>query len=85
MTGKEMSDAEFLADMATYATDHEPDGWPAVQQWRIDRLLALVYRVADNEDGRLTVHILRNWPKDKINTFAKHLLGDTCQRCKVFK
>lgn len=29
----------------------------------------------------LTVTILRNWPRERIERFAAHLLGDKCQRC----
>jgi len=32
-------------------------------------------------DERITPHILRNWPRERIVQFAKHLLGDVCQAC----
>lgn len=35
------SDAEFIRSMQAYKLDHAPDGWPAVQQWQIDRLLEM--------------------------------------------
>ena len=37
-----MTDAEFLDDMKTYKLDHTQDGWPAVQQWEIDRLIGMI-------------------------------------------
>ena len=30
----------------------------------------------------LRAHILRRWGRDKIKSFAKHLLGDKCDKCK---
>lgn len=38
-------------------------------------------RLALDNETQMTVHILRNWDKDKIDRFAKHLLGDKCQSC----
>jgi hypothetical protein len=32
-------------------------------------------------DAAITPHILRNWSRDRIVAFAKHLLGDECQDC----
>jgi len=29
----------------------------------------------------LTTNILRYWSRAKITVFAKHLLGDECQKC----
>ncbi len=77
-----LSDSEFIQDMQTYKIDHTPDGWPAVQQWKIDRLIDIIFKMANNDDGRLTVHILRHWDKEKIDVFAKHLLGEKCQICR---
>ena len=81
-SGELLSDPDFLADMATYGIDHEWDGWPAIQQWQIARLIGLIYKMADNADGRLTIHVLRNWDRNQIDRFAKHLLGDRCQKCE---
>jgi len=39
---KHLTDTEFIEDMKTYKIDHAPDGWPAVQQWKIDRLLDII-------------------------------------------
>lgn len=36
--------------------------------------------VRDFED-RIAPHILRNWDRERIVRFAKHLLGDECQQC----
>ena len=47
-----MTDKEFINDMATYKIDHEPDGWPAVQQWKIDKILGMI------ADGRQKVERL---------------------------
>lgn len=77
-----LSDSEFIQDMQTYKIDHEPNGWPAVQQWKVDRLIDIIFKMTDNDDGRLTVHILRNWDREKTVRFAKHLLGDKCQVCR---
>jgi len=33
-------------------------------------------------ETEITIHILRNWDRNKIVNFCKHLLGDTCQNCK---
>lgn len=41
--------------------------------------LAEVKRIIDNKESVLTIHILRNWDREKIETFAKHLLGDNAQ------
>lgn len=41
--------------------------------------LAEVKRIIDNKESVLTIHILRNWNREKIETFAKHLLGDNAQ------
>jgi len=32
-------------------------------------------------DAAIAPHILRNWSRDRIVEFAKHLLGDECQDC----
>ena len=32
-------------------------------------------------ESRITPHILRNWNRERIVRFAKHLLGDECQEC----
>jgi len=40
-----MTDSEFIEDMKIYKLDHEPDGRPAVQQWKIDRLLDMSDRL----------------------------------------
>ena len=37
--------------------------------------------VRDFED-KITPHILRNWGRERIVRFAKHLLGDACQECQ---
>lgn len=37
--------------------------------------------VARDFDERITPHILRNWSRERIIRFAKHLLGDACQEC----
>ena len=29
----------------------------------------------------ITANILRYWSREKITVFAKHLLGDQCQKC----
>ena len=42
----------------------------------------MVLEEIDNQDGDTTVLavcILRNWSRDKIERFAKHLLGDAAQ------
>ncbi len=39
---EEMTDEEFVEDMRTYRLDHLPDGWPAVQTWKIDRLIEII-------------------------------------------
>ena len=41
--------------------------------------LAEVKRIIDNKESVLTIHILRNWDMEKIETFAKHILGDNAQ------
>jgi len=78
---KPLSDAEFIENMKSFRLDHEPDGWPAIRQRDLDRLIGLIFKVADNEEGMLTVHILRHWGTEKTRTFCKHLLGDECQKC----
>lgn len=32
-------------------------------------------------EAKITPHILRNWDRERIVRFAKHLLGDECQEC----
>jgi hypothetical protein len=36
---------EFIEDMRSYRVDHLPDGWPAVQTWKIDRLIEIIDRL----------------------------------------
>ena len=31
---------------------------------------------ASNKNSAMTIHILRNWERDKIVEFAKHLIGE---------
>jgi hypothetical protein len=57
MNDKEMTDEEFVEDMRTYRLDHLPDGWPAVRQWQIDRLLDIIDRAYDLD--RISRRILR--------------------------
>jgi hypothetical protein len=33
-------------------------------------------------ETRITPHILRNWDRERIVRFARHLLGDACQECE---
>lgn len=33
-------------------------------------------------ESAIRANIMRHWDKEKIDRFAKHLLGQTCQRCK---
>ena len=40
---------------------------------------AMFEKVVANEDGALTVNILRTWDREKIERFALHLLGDEYQ------
>lgn len=42
-----MDDKEFVDHMRTYRNDHLPDGYPCVQTWQIDRLIAIIDRQAD--------------------------------------
>lgn len=42
---------------------------------RDDAYYQLFMKYIDNEDSLLTIHILRNWDRTKIEGFAKHLLG----------
>lgn len=37
-----MTDTEFLDDMWSFSVDHEPDGWPAIQQRDLSRLVGMV-------------------------------------------
>jgi len=37
--------------------------------------------LAKANDNVLSVHILRNWTRERIVNFATHLLGDECQKC----
>jgi hypothetical protein len=43
----------------------------AENQWRKEAM--------DNHDSRLTVHLLRNWDKEKRERFCVHILGDYWQ------
>jgi hypothetical protein len=36
----------------------------------------------DFDAATLTVNILRNWDREKIERFAKHLLGEKCEKCE---
>lgn len=36
-----------------------------------------------NDGDRIALHILRNWDRERIVSFAKHLLGDVCQSCPL--
>lgn len=42
---EEMTDTEFVDDMRTYRLDHLPNGYPCVQTWQIDRLIAIIDRL----------------------------------------
>ena len=46
---------------------------------RRDAEIDRIKDVADNKDLMLTVHILRNWKREKIERFCLHLLGDKWQ------
>lgn len=72
----QLTDAEFITDMQTYKLDHTPDGWPAIQQKDLDRLINIIFKMANNDNNRLIIHILKNWGREKIEKFASHLLGE---------
>jgi len=91
-----MTDEELIAKMRLLSADHEPDGWPAVQMSSITHLLSIIDRQAEMSkelfrvtqlfqppEDRKTVltHILRNWSREDIVSFALHQLGDRCQEC----
>ncbi len=40
-------------------------------------------QIIEANEECIRAHILRNWPRDKVIRFAKHLLGDECQN-KVY-
>ena len=46
-----MTDAEFIEDMRAYRQDHQPDGYPCVQTWQIDRLIEIIDRLTSDIDA----------------------------------
>ncbi len=40
--GELLSDSDFIAEMKKYRLDHEPDGWPAIKQKDLDRLINII-------------------------------------------
>lgn len=45
---KELTDADFIADMRGFADDHLPDGWPAVRMRNITRLCDIASTAIDD-------------------------------------
>ena len=37
-----MTNVEFIASMREILSDHDPDGWPAVQTHEVSRLLSII-------------------------------------------
>ena len=52
MKNQELTDAEFIEAMQIYKLDHKPDGWPAVQQWKIDRLIDIIFKMTNNDSPK---------------------------------
>ena len=48
----------------------------------LDDFQNILQDIIFNKDAILTVNILRHWDREKIENFAKHLLGDKCQVCE---
>jgi|GEM_PF-281559 len=42
-----------------------------------------IIQILNNDENRLSLHILKHWDRDKIVRFATHLMGDKCQRCSI--
>jgi len=48
--GDKMTDTEFVEDMRTLREEHEADGYPCVQTWQIDRLIAIIEGLTAERD-----------------------------------
>lgn len=70
-----------------------PQAYPLKEsQWMADMLGKALERIVVGEalnilNDRTVVatHIMRNWDRETIESFATHLLGDKCQECWAAK
>jgi hypothetical protein len=71
--GLSEDEIEFLLDMKTYEMDHEPDGWPAVQMWKITMMLNIIERLVKQEDNSMP----KSNCEAELRTIAQ-MRGDNC-------